>query len=44
MSGITIIDVKVVGLCRKHDIGKLYIDNKEEDIYCIECAIPPKED
>ena len=38
MSGITIVDVKVVGACRKHDYNKEFYHHKEEDIYCMECS------
>lgn len=46
MSGVTITDVKIIGLCRKHrsindeilkDInGREYLDN---EIYCVECNL-----
>ncbi|OGC68333.1 hypothetical protein A2415_04595 [candidate division WWE3 bacterium RIFOXYC1_FULL_39_7] len=49
MAGITITDVKIVGVCSKHrknndeilkDInGKIYPDS---DIYCIECSFVEK--
>lgn len=35
--GLEIVDVKIVGFCKKHDSTKEYIRYKDEDIYCMIC-------